>query len=341
MSCNHTSSRPPFDWPCLHCELSGAAILSSQGTILAVNEHLARILGYTVGELEGKPFEILCHPDETLAVREQLDHLNRDPDRSVNWESCFQTCDGGELNVLISAGYKTLGSQASYVLAIVQDFTETKRKNRQALERERQQRDLLIREIHHRIKNNLQGIAGLLHNQALQHPEAAEILEAPIRQINSIALTYGLRSRTDRDRVFLCDLTRIAVRAGNKSSHIPLAMDIPYYQSIEVDENEAVMIALVLNELICNAVKHSEPCASQVQVALKKEPGQAKVIISNPYEGPPLDLNLETGQGLGTGLQLIRSLLPHDGSARLKVHQENREMIAELILNPPLIQFVK
>lgn len=316
---------------CYDSGLIGVLHLSSAGIIHRVNAYFASMLGYGVGELAGRHWESLLDPQDLAAVRNWRERL-RQGSAPASHEACFRRRDGNPAHALIAAS--TLPSP----LLLVLDISDHKTREREAIEEERRRRDLLIREVHHRIKNNLQGIVGLLNNQILHHPEAADLLQTPIRQIHSIALTYGLRSRTGDAPVFLCDLTRIAARAGQKSSHVPVAMDIPHHQSIEVNDGEVVSITLVINELLFNALKHSPDQHPQVTLALRKEADAANVIVRNRYRGPALDLNLASGKGLGTGLELVCSLLPKDGSARLTIRQQDEEVVAELRLRPPLVR---
>lgn len=80
------------------------------------------------------------------------------------------------------------------LVGIAHDITEQKRSETERLARLERQRDTLVREVHHRIKNHLQGITGLLRNRIAWHPELAEDLKEIIAQICAIAHTYGLQS---------------------------------------------------------------------------------------------------------------------------------------------------
>ncbi len=323
----------------LHCfcddsGLIGILRLSAKGIIWDVNPYAAEMLKISTRDLCGMQWETLLYPEDVKAVNDWWQCLWQTQQKTT-LEIRFRRKDGHPVHTMISAAI--LPDPMEHCFLLVLDITATKLKEKQTLRDEQRLRDTLIREVHHRIKNNLQGIVGLLHNQILQRPELAEALETPIRQINSIALTYGLRSYSGNERIYLCELTRVAARAGQKSSSVPLTMDIPHYQSIEVNDGEAVSIALVINELLFNAMKHGYTDTPKVTLALHKEGKTAAVLLSNRYQGPPLRLDLDTGTGLGTGLQLVCSLLPRDGSAELVIRQQGDEVITKLKLHPPLV----
>ncbi|GAB6068130.1 hypothetical protein JCM13664_14490 [Methylothermus subterraneus] len=305
------------DCPCFCFELGTAFAISLTGQILKVSPTLAEELGYRQAELEDKSLKALLGPEGLTAARAFLSFSDR------TQFAVRLRARGGELipALLFACRFKDhvkvwvkLGERAT----------------------ERQKRELLIREVHHRIKNNLQGIAGLLYNQALAHPQLKELLETPIRQINAIAQLYSLRSQ-GQDRVFLCQLCQIIAQAGLSLSQVALTLDIPYLQAIEVQDQEAVSIALVLNELLANAIKHGQ---GPITLSLRKQAEEAQVRIQNPSPKPPA-FDLAQGVGLGTGLQLVKALLPQDGSATLTFAWEAGEMTAALSLRPPLVRFVR
>jgi len=120
-------------------------------------------------------------------------------------------------------------------------------------------RDSVEREVHHRIKNHLQGVAGLLRQHADEHPEIRPIMDATITQIQAVAAIHGLQGKQADSRVNLCDMvSSIASTVGGltKARIVPSIM-ADSAMPAQIAENEAVAVALILNELIMNAVKHS------------------------------------------------------------------------------------
>ncbi|MCK9200276.1 MAG: MASE1 domain-containing protein [Gallionella sp.] len=194
-------------------------------------------------------------------------------------------------------------------------------------------RDALIREIHHRIKNNIQGITGLLRQLAEKQPNIREDIDQTIGQVQSIATIHGLQERTAVDDVELSELV-CAVASGvgslwGSAIHVEVP---PGWKPYVVDAAETVPLALILNELLSNAIKHGEQ-AGPVNVALKhgRVLDFVHVVIRNAGQLPP---NFE--RDTGTGMQLVKSLLPREG-ARISWHRRGNTVITLLKLEPPVI----
>ncbi len=320
---------------CYDADLIGVMHLDADGVIAAANTYVQKLVGLADDALRGRRWQDLCVAEERHAVGDWWRQLLREG-KATALEIRLRREGGAPCPVMVSG--RCHGPEQ--VMLLVLDISRQRAREAAALERERHQRNLLIREVHHRIKNNLQGIVGLLQNQLLEHPELATLLDTPIRQINSIALTYGLRSRRDDDTIYLCDLVRVAARAGSQTSQIPLRLDVPRYCSIAVNDNEAVSIALVINELLFNAAKHGHTPRPHVFLQLRRSDEETVVTVRNRYQGPPLAVDPRRPETLGTGLQLVQGLLPKDGSAILRLYQRDDEVVAELRLRPPLVTLI-
>ena len=139
-------------------------------------------------------------------------------------------------------------------LVLVREATELRRRDRVISRRE-----ATIREVHHRVKNNLQTVASLLRLQARRlgdHPQAVAALEDSVRRITSIALVHETLTEEFEGAVDMADVARRVVRMlegslGRDDVHIEL-----HTASVRVDAAVATPLAVVLNELIQNAIEH-------------------------------------------------------------------------------------
>lgn len=312
----------------------GLALLSPKGMVREVNDRLCAMQEMARMELVGKPAESLLAPHECESFQGEFAGVRAKPAASTIFEAHYRRKPGHMTVMLKNLGHPNCKSAEVLALFLAHPRQETA--EMEALNRERRFRDTLIREVHHRIKNNLQGVLGLLVNQTIRYPEVATLLEAPMRQINAISLTYGLRSETACDRIFLCELTRLAANsvAMLLADAPPIDIDIPFRHSILIVEGEAVSVALIINELVFNALKHGDLPDKQVQVSLRKESDHALVRVRN--RGRLDNLDFSAGKGLGTGLQLVKSLLPQKAAA-LSIRNEKPYVITELQLRPPLL----
>jgi two-component sensor histidine kinase len=196
-----------------------------------------------------------------------------------------------------------------------------------------------VREVHHRIKNNLQGVVGLLRQQISAAPETGFRLERVITQVNAMALVHGLQSHDASERIYLCDMIEAIAQAVTGLAGVTVRCSTTRAQRgpIALASDETVPLALIVNELMVNAVKHRAPESPDITVKAEREDQLARVEITNRSGGPAAEFDWALGQGLGTGLQLVRSLMPHAG-ARLSIEPRAGEMVATLTLWAPAIE---
>ncbi len=197
------------------------------------------------------------------------------------------------------------------------------------------QRHALVREVHHRIKNNLQGVVGLLRHQAGRAPAARKALEEAVAQVQSIALVHGLQARADSLQLRLCDMvTEIARTAGEMARCPAPRVERILQRPVEVVPEDAVPVALILNELMANALKHRAG-GGEVVVQLARDARGACVVVRNPGQ-PPAGFGFPCRNCAGSGLRLIEALLPPQG-ARLRIESQDGAVTATLCLGPPVL----
>lgn len=216
------------------------------------------------------------------------------------------------------------------------DATSSQLQEQQRLRNEVAHRDALVREVHHRIKNNLQGITGMLRQFAQKSPEMAEPINQAIGQVRGISVIHGLQGRASTSTVRLCELTGAIADEIQNLWQAPVALDIPTgWMPCTIAEREAVPIALVLNELILNAVKHRDPEQVPVRIALRKGSQADVVQITITNAGHLMRVEVRASPS-HSGLQLVSALMPQQG-ASLVTEQRGYEVVTQLELAPPVI----
>jgi two-component sensor histidine kinase len=219
----------------------------------------------------------------------------------------------------------------------ITDATDRKMQEQKRLRHEAAHRNTLVSEVHHRIKNNLQGITSLLRQFAQHHPETAEPINHAIGQMQGISVIHGLQGREDASSVRLCELTGAIAQEIQNLWQTPVTVDIPpAWRPCVIAEKEAVPIALVLNELIVNAVKHGGKAQGDVSITLRRgsEQGVVRIEITNLGQ---LSTSAPKRSGAShRGLPLITALMPPHG-ARLVREQQGERVITLLELEPPIV----
>lgn len=192
-------------------------------------------------------------------------------------------------------------------------------------------KSVAIREIHHRVKNNLQTIASLLRLQMRRGlPEESKIhFEESLNRITSIASVYEIiLSNSTVDDV---DLYQLIEKIGNAlvmESGVDMNISISYSgPNIQIKSDKAVTVALVVNELIQNCVKHAFKTIEfgEIEVLLQQMDGQIMVQVIDNGEGysPPSKTSL--------GLDIVQTLIEHDLSGQFKIQKAENGTVASVV----------
>lgn len=194
-------------------------------------------------------------------------------------------------------------------LMLVRDVTELRRRDRLLLSK-----DATIREIHHRVKNNLQTISALLRLQArrLESPEAKAAVGESVRRIRTIALVHETLSREPGEDVAFVEIVRPLLRLVEESLQSP---DRPVHFTLRGDGGHlpahvATPLSVVLTELLQNSVDHGFPVGSgggNVAVELATTPTELRVTVVDDGIGIADGFDLESATGLG--LSIVRTLV--------------------------------
>jgi two-component system, sensor histidine kinase PdtaS len=220
---------------------------------------------------------------------------------------------GAEVTVLIRCIPLLDHGTVSGAVLLTRDVSELRRRDRLLVSK-----DATIREIHHRVKNNLQTISSLLRLQArrFDSQEAKVAIEESVRRIRSIALVHETLSREAGDDVAFIEIVRPLVRMvedGMSSDDRPVRFQVEGDAGV-LPAEVATPASVVLNELLQNAIDHAFPDDLDLQAA----PGRVTVSLSNDGEqlrarvvddgvGLTPDFDLDSATGLG--LSIVRTLV--------------------------------
>jgi len=221
---------------------------------------------------------------------------------------------------------------------IFTDLTERKRLEQLRIAEETAHRDTLVREVHHRIKNNLQGVAGLLQQIAQRKPEVAGAIDEVVGQVQAIAQVYGLQVGDTGPLALARVLEAITVSVQRTFGRtIRYRIEGQGAKDWTLPEVEAIPIALTLNELLTNAIKHSPggDAAEEVSCALEADAGGVRIVISNRALLPKGFRLTRIPNGV-SGLGLVRALLPRR-NATLRIEQADQHVVARVDLREPLV----
>jgi two-component system, sensor histidine kinase PdtaS len=195
-------------------------------------------------------------------------------------------------------------------LVLARDVTEVRQK-----ERVISVKDATIREIHHRVKNNLQTIASLLRLQSrrVNSAEAKAALHESVLRIGSIALVHETLSETPTDVADFGDVARRIARMISEGSLLPgHRVDVKVVGSTgPLAARLATPLAVTVTELMQNAVEHAFPDGRSGTVAVELARQDAEVVVSVRDDGVGISANPH--QGARLGLHIVRSIVDELG----------------------------
>ena len=201
------------------------------------------------------------------------------------------------------------GGEVTGGLLLVRDVTEVRKRDKLLLSK-----DATIREVHHRVKNNLQTISSLLRLQArrLQSAEAKAAVNESVRRIRTIAVVHETLSREAGDDVAFIDIVRPLLRLSEEGLQ---SQDRPIRFTVQGDGGRlpttvATPLSVVLIELLQNGIDHGFPEGSaggDVVVQLSRTPGMLSITVVN--DGVGLDPSFELNRATGLGLSIVRTLV--------------------------------
>lgn len=201
------------------------------------------------------------------------------------------------------------------ITGIFEDITEQKKKENKIYENA-QEKEVLLAEIHHRVKNNLAIISGLLELKALkvESKEMKEILRQSQLRIQSMAMIHeSLYKAEDFSNLEFSDFTENLIKAiedahGHSDKDIQIIFNCS--DSLELNVNQAIPSGLIINELVTNAFKHAFTDRNKgvIYVTIDYDPGEKEIFLKVSDDGKGLPQKFISGQSDSLGATLIQQL---------------------------------
>jgi two-component sensor histidine kinase len=197
-------------------------------------------------------------------------------------------------------------------IVLCREITELRRQEQELLTK-----DAIIREIHHRVKNNLQTVASVMRIQTRRsdNPEVKDALEQAIRRVSAIALVHntlaeGFGEEVNFDEVFADSMRLVGELASENSKTLKLRIDGKFGK---MKSDQATPLAVALTELVTNAATHGLGShGGLIAINTKRTPKQLSIEVEDNGVGLKKD---SIGTGLGT--QIIKTLI--EGELRGKI----------------------
>lgn len=279
----------------------GIYLVDFQGQIRDINKSGCKMLGYSKDEMLQKTMDEIITPESLSQMPIQYDKLKKG--RTVRLERQLRKKDGSICHVEISE--KSLPN--GLILKIVRDVTQRHEIETQ-VQKDLREKEVLLKEIHHRVKNNLQIIISLLNLQSTYIKDKAAIhaFKESKNRIRSMAIVHEKLYRSKNFasidfREYTFSIIQELRRIYNMNPPIEVEIQI---DDIRLDLDTAVPCGLILNELVTNAVKHAFPDGQngKIIIQFKKERKYNVFVVSDNGKGFEPMPNLLFADSLGLKL---------------------------------------
>jgi PAS domain S-box-containing protein len=285
-------------------------VVDSEGRIFFANAALERLRGASSEELLGQLARDFFEPSILPEFAERRRRAFSGEPVAPMLEAEIIGKDGTPLPVELSVGSLMREGRVIGRVVVVRDITTHKRLEEQ-LKASLQTKEALLKEVHHRVKNNLQVISSLLDLQAdaIIDPHIRAMFEESQNRIHSMALIHeNLYQSDDLSHIdaeqYIRSLSRRLFEAySTPNDRIALTVDA---DKVSLNVNTAIPYGLILNELISNCLKHAFPDerAGEIRIELRLHaPGTCVLKISDTGVGFPDDIDFRATESFG--LQMV------------------------------------
>jgi PAS domain S-box-containing protein len=314
-------------------------------SIIFLNPRFARIFGYERDDLANRPFlELLVAPEDRELVEGHLLQKTDDPDEPGYYTFHGIKKDGTRIVLELSRMWGTFREQPA-IVGTIMDITkrtqaeaalvtgyvgtvmdmDNRKEYEKTLKASLDEKSILIMEIHHRVKNNLQIISGMIRLQARQitNKQALDALHECETRVITMALVHESLYQSDNlaninARRHISNLANTLVMSDDHEVHIDLDLDV---EDTTLDMNMAIPASLIINELVINALKHAfvGRTHGKIRIGLHHESDtMLSLMVTDDGVGLPPGMDISETKSLGLKLvtRLVRDQLKGDVTIR-------------------------
>lgn len=296
-------------------------IAHTDGYFKRLNPAFKNILGYELEELMSKPYVDFVHPDDVNATVTETKKLSTGIP-TIEFQNRYRCKDGTYKWI----SWHCMPHPSGTIYGVARDVTAEK-EIQKTLRQSLKEKEVLLKEIHHRVKNNLQVISSLINMQIrkLDNVTAKNALLECQSRIQAIALIHEkLYQSADYAKISFSEYVKslmndIFQATGASSNTIAFELDI-LKTTLAIDK--AIPCALIINELVTNSIKHAFPDNRRgvINIKMQMENGRYTLIVSDNGVGLAEGFHLKETSSLG--LQLV-SILVDQLKGEIKVQNKS------------------
>lgn len=305
------------------------SLLNKEGSVIYVSQSSRNALGFDRQGRIGKNIFDYIHPDDLPKVKANFNMLLNTPGNVITQELKYKNSVGKFINVEITFNNLLSDTNVQAVVLNTRDITDRKSAEERLINA-LNEKEILLKEIHHRVKNNLQVVSSLLTLQS-NHFEDVKLksaFEESITRVRSMALVHQKLYQTDNSvsvnfREYLNNFISYLFHTyGGGRSRIK---SIISSDDINMTIDDAIPCGLIINELVTNSFKYGFVNGGQgsitVSLTYEKQSEEYCLQIGDDGIGLPADMDLENNPS-SFGFQLVTSLV-QQMAGKIEIERNN------------------
>lgn len=300
-------------------------VISPDGKIKTINQAIVELLGYKEEELIGKPVATIFAEEEVMPFKGTRMKKLIEEGLMKDYDMTYKSKSGEKIPVSFSSSLmKDKNGNIICIVCTAKDITKRKQAEEQ-IKASLKEKEAMLQEIHHRVKNNLQVISSLLNLQSgyIKGKKNLELFKDSQNRIKSIALIHEkLYQSKDLARIDFKEYTETLVSSLFRSygpSPDKIAMKIEA-EEVLLGIDSAISCGLIINELVSNSLKHAFPDGKKGDIKIglhSKNEKDVELEVSDNGVGIPEDLDFRRTKSLGLHLVTILTEDQLHGQIRL------------------------
>jgi PAS domain S-box-containing protein len=288
-------------------------VVTPDKRIRTINRAACELLGYEETELLDQPVDVIFGSDKEMPFsKKNLRKLLKSGELR-NVETFYHTKNGSDVPILFNASVmKNEDDELVFIVCTGENISKLKAAEAK-IKTSLKEKEVLLKEIHHRVKNNMQVVSSLLNLQSryVKDEETRQLFKESQDRVRSMALIHEkLYQSEDLSRIDFAEYVRNLVdylfrSYGANAARVTLKTDI---DGILLGIHKAIPCGLIINELVSNSLKHAFPGNrhGEIRLDLHQNDDRFELVISDDGVGFPKGLDFQKTESLG--LQLVNTL---------------------------------
>ncbi|RCJ36500.1 hypothetical protein A6770_15870 [Nostoc minutum NIES-26] len=305
-----------------HQAAVGIAHVGIDGQWLLVNQRLCDIVGYTPQELQLLTFQNITHPDDLEADLQYVNRILAGNIQTYSIEKRYLRKDSSIVwtNLTVSLVREPSG-MPKYFIAVVEDISERqaalreRKRSEERLQASLKEKEVLLKEVYHRVKNNLQVISSLLSLQSeyIKDKQDIEIFQQSQQRIASMALIHEkMYQSPDLAKInfseYVQDLVASLCTSYERNASA-IALNINIEEHILLGLDTAIPCGLIIHELVSNSLKYAFPAGRKGEISIEiREIVVGEILLNVRDNGIGLPSNFNFTDVASLGWQLVDAL---------------------------------